>query len=140
MKMYYDHMHTYHISYAVNPGAATAYIRGRRYLPEARGLRGTELKPDYSAPPELFATGVKHHITVIKQDRDLFMRVENPNQAVYCHMTNRDLPVIIEGRIGLRHMFTRSARYANFRVSQPTSHPVAEPVSELFEAELQQLR
>jgi hypothetical protein len=29
------------------------------------------------------------------------------------------LPVISEGRIGLRHMFTRSARYANFRVSVP---------------------
>jgi hypothetical protein len=27
--------------------------------------------------------------------------------------------VIREGRIGLRHMFTRSARYANFRVSVP---------------------
>jgi len=29
------------------------------------------------------------------------------------------LPEISEGRIGLRHMFTRSARYANFRVSVP---------------------
>ena len=47
------------------------------------------------------------------------MRVENPDQVVYCHMTNPDLPVITEGRIGLRHMFTRSARYANFRVSRP---------------------
>ena len=35
------------------------------------------------------------------------------------HMPNTDLPAITEGRIGLRHMFTRSARYANFRVSRP---------------------
>lgn len=120
MKMYFDHMNTYHISYAAHPGTKKAYIRGRRYMPEKRGLKGTELKPDYSTP-KLFATGVKHHITVIKQDRDLYMRVENPDQVAYFHMINPDLPVITEGRIGLRHMFTRSARYANFRVSQPVS-------------------
>lgn len=36
-----------------------------------------------------------------------------------CHMANPDLPGITEGRIGLRHMFTRSARYENFTVSMP---------------------
>jgi hypothetical protein len=118
MSMYFDHMNTYHISYAANPGTEDAYIRGRRYMPERQGLKGTELKPDYSTP-ELFATGVKHSITVIKKDRDLHVRVENPDQVVYCHMTNPDLPVITEGRIGLRHMFTRSARYANLHVSRP---------------------
>ena len=118
MKTYYNHMHTYHISYAAHPGTEKAYIRGRRYIPESQGLKGTELKPDYSTP-KLFATGVKHHITVIKKDRDLYMRVENPDQVVYCHMPNTDLPVITEGRIGLRHMFTRSARYANFKVCRP---------------------
>ena len=118
MKTYYNHMNTYHISYAAHPGTKKAYIRGRRYMPEKQGLKGTELKPDYSTP-NLFATGVKHRITVIKQDRYLYMRVENPDQVAYFHMINPDLPVISEGRIGLRHMFTRSARYANFRVSVP---------------------
>jgi hypothetical protein len=87
-------------------------------MPERQGLKGTALKPDYFTP-KLFATGVKHHITVIKKNRDLHVRVENPDQVVYCHMPNPDLPVITEGRIGLRHMFTRSARYANLRVSRP---------------------
>jgi hypothetical protein len=32
-------------------------------------------------------------------------------------MTNPKLPVITEGRIGLRHMFTRSARYKNIKIS-----------------------
>ena len=128
MKTYYNHMNTYHISYAVGD---KKYIRGRRYIPEKQGLKGTELKPDYFMP-ELFAAGVKHHITVIKKDRDLYMRIENPDQVVYCHMTNPDLPVITEGHIGLRHMFTRSAGYANFRVSRPESG--------VSEAELQQLR
>tara|TARA_B110000037_G_scaffold71041_1_gene85703 strand:+ start:8431 stop:11481 length:3051 start_codon:yes stop_codon:yes gene_type:complete len=128
MKMYYDHMHSYHISYAANPGTKEAYIRGRRYMPERQGLKGTALNPDYSTP-KLFATGVRHHITVIKKDRDLHMRVENTDHVVYCHMTNPDLPVITEGRIGLRHMFTRSARYANLRVSRsvPGGDAGAEP-------------
>ena len=131
MKTYYNHMHAYHISYAAHPGTKKAYIRGRRYMPERQGLKGTELKPDYSAK-DLFATGVKHHITVIKKDRDLHMRIKNPDQVVYCHMTNSDLPVITSGRIGLRHMFTRSARYANFTVSRP--------VSGLSDAEIHRLR
>lgn len=122
MKTYYNHMHAYHISYAVGD---KKYIRGRRYIPDKQGLKGTDLKPDYFTP-ELFATGVKHHITVIKKDRDLYMRVENPDRVVYCHMNNAELPVISEGRIGLRHMFTRSARYANFRVSRPTPKRIAE--------------
>ena len=86
------------------------------YLPHAKGLKETGLEPDY-LPEGLFATGVTHHITVIKKDRDLFMRVENPDQVYHCHLTNRGLPAVTEGRMGLRHMFTRSARYQNFRVS-----------------------
>lgn len=35
------------------------------------------------------------------------------------NLRNPDLPEITEGRIGLRHMFTRAARYGNFRVSVP---------------------
>ncbi len=83
-------------------------------------MKGTALKPDYY-PEGLFATGVKHHITVIKKDRDLFMRIENPDQVYYCHMANPDLPIITEGRIGLRHMFTRSACYNNIRISAATA-------------------
>ncbi len=69
-------------------------------------------KPDYY-PEGLFQPGITHKITVIKKDRDIFIRVQNPEQTYYCHMTNPDLPIVTEGRIGLRHMFTRSARYKN---------------------------
>ncbi len=119
MRTYYDHMNTYHVSYAAfeNSGKeSTSYIRGRRYMPHRSGLKGTELKPDYRFET-LFETGVKHHITVIKRDRDLLLRIENPDEVRYCHLRNAKLPVITEGRIGLRHMFTRLARYRNFRVS-----------------------
>ena len=120
MRTYFDHMHTYHLSFATFPDAenSRSYIRGRRYLPHQAGLNGTELEPD-CFPVGLFETGVSHQITVIKTDRDLFIRVANSDQTYYCHLINAGLPIITEGRIGLRHMFTRSARYANFRVSVP---------------------
>lgn len=122
MQNYFNHMHTYHISYAapldpVEEGR-TAYIRGRRYMPEKGGLKGTDLVPDYFPPKELFAPGVPHRVTVIKRDRDLHMRMESPKLVHYCHFTNEDLPPVTEGRIGIRHMFTRSSLYKNFRVSQ----------------------
>jgi hypothetical protein len=118
MRMYFNHMNTFHISYAAFPNDedTTPYIRGRRYMPNATGLQGTDLKPDYY-PEGLFEPNVPHQITVIKRDKDLFMRIENPEQVYYCHLSNHDLPGIEEGRIGLRHMFTRSARYKDFRVS-----------------------
>ena len=120
MRVYFDHMHTYHISYAAEPGSEKSYIRGRRYMPKMSGLDGTDLKPDYY-PKGLFNTGVPHKITVIKRARDLYMRVENAEQTLYCHLSNPDLPEIKEGRIGLRHMFTRSARYRNICISTPVS-------------------
>ena len=121
MSTYYDNINAYHLSYAAfgNSGNdRSSYIRGRRYMPHSTGLKGTELKPDYHFD-SLFATGVKHHITVIKRDRDIHLRVKNPDGVRYCHLHNAKLPVITDGRIGLRHMFTRSARYRNFRVSTP---------------------
>ncbi len=120
MRMYFDHMNTYHISYAAFPNDenTTQYIRARRYMPNATGLTGSDLEPDYY-PEGLFEPGVPHKITVIKKDREIFMRIRNPDQVYFCHMTNPNLPSVTEGRIGLRHMFTRSSRYKNFRISVP---------------------
>lgn len=120
MRTYYDNMETYHISYAAFPNDAdeTGYIRARRYVPHATGLKGTGLEPDYF-PKGLFEKGVPHRITVIKTERDLYMRIRNAQQTLYCHMQNPDLAPILRGRIGLRHMYTRSARYADFSVSRP---------------------
>ena len=120
MKMYFNHMNTYHISYAAFPNDedTTSYIRARRYMPNKTGLSGSNLKPDYF-PEDLFKQGVPHKITVIKKDRDIYMRIENADQVYYCHMSNTELPPVTEGRIGLRHMFTRSSRYKNIRISVP---------------------
>ena len=132
MATYFDHMHAYHISYAAFPNSGesrVSYIRGRRYLPESKGLKGTELLPDYE-PEGFFAQGVPHHITVIKRGRELHMRVENPKQVGYFHFRNPRLPAITEGRVGLRHMFTRSACYRNFKISRlQDKTPAGEPAT-----------
>ena len=78
------------------------------------------------AEPTLIETRLSETLDYVngKKDRDLHVRVENPDEFVYFHMKNPDLPAITQGRIGLRHMFTRSARYTNFRVWQPRSGKV----------------
>lgn len=121
MKTYFNNMHLYHVSYAAFPLDGidtTAYIRGRRYMPgTGKGLEGTDFTPDYF-PRGLFEPGVPHHITVIKRGTDLLMRIENNQQVYHCKMSNTALPTVTEGRVGLRHMYTRSARYKNFRISE----------------------
>ena len=117
MKLYYDCMNTYHISYAVNE-PSDDYIRSRRYMPHKTGLKGCELKPDYFKTG-LFQPGVPHRITVIKKDRDLFMRISNAEQTRYFHWHNDTLPPITEGRIGLRLMWTRASKIKNFHISTP---------------------
>jgi len=122
MKMYFDHMNTYHVSYAAFGNSredSQGYVRGRRYMPNRTGLKGTEMTPDYFPPENLFAPGVPHQFTVIKTEYDIYLRIKNPEMVYYCHLNNADLPGIEEGRIGLRHMFTRSACYKNFRISVP---------------------
>ena len=122
MKMYFDHMNAVHISYAafpvVNDDPENDYIRGRRYVPETgRGIAGTDYSPDYF-PAGLFATGVPHHISVIKKGQELFLRIKTPEQVYFCHMTNTNFPPVTEGRIGLRLMYTRSALYKNICISR----------------------
>lgn len=121
MGMYFNHMNTYHISYAAYPNSGKVnddYVRARRYMPEAKGLRGTELKPDYFSTG-LFNTGVPHKFTIIKRGNDLTMRVVNDKKTSYFHWRNDKFPPIDSGRIGLRLMFTRSSRIKDFRVSKP---------------------
>jgi hypothetical protein len=118
MSLYFNHMNLYHVSFAAFPNNEdeTSYIRGRRYMPETgRNLAGTDLKPDYY-PEGLFEPGKEHHIIVIKKGCEILMRIENEEQTFFCRMSNPDLPTVTEGRIGLRHMYTRSARYKDFRV------------------------
>ena len=123
MSTYYDNMDTLHISYAAfgvtNENPELDYIRARRYMPLLKqGLAGTALQGEY-LETGLFATGVPHRITVLKAGDALFMHIGNSDGELLCQWHNTSLPPILEGRIGLRHMYTRAARYRDFRVSVP---------------------
>ncbi|WP_048687952.1 DUF1961 family protein [Catenovulum maritimum] len=124
MRHYFDNMNTYHISYAAfgmtNNDADKDYVRARRYMPlDNKGLKGTELAGD-SFGTGLFKTGVPHQITVIKKGTQLWMKVANKTQSKVLMWDTTSHPEITAGRIGLRHMFTRSAIYKNFTVSTLT--------------------
>jgi hypothetical protein len=119
MGTYLNHMHLYHLSYAAFEPKTGQYIRGRRYMPETgRGLEGTELQPEYLYE-EFFKPGEWHRITVIKHDRQLFFRISNERETLYGAMKNPELPPIVGGRVGFRHMWTRSALYRDIRISVP---------------------
>ncbi|HAU36778.1 MAG TPA: hypothetical protein DCX07_03560 [Phycisphaerales bacterium] len=118
MSLYFDHMNAYHVSYAAfdnrNNDPTKDYIRARRYV-AGEGLDGTDLSPDYFRTG-MFATGVPHHLTLIKQGDDLFFEVRNAEKVLLCHWKTNTVPPLNEGRIGLRQMNTRAGRYRDFRV------------------------
>jgi len=122
MSKYFQNMHTYHISYAAfgtqNHDPEEDYVRARRYMPSYSRLRNTDLKPDY-ARTGFFQTGVPHKITIIKKGDELFFHVANHEKQQLFHWKNDHLPPVFEGRIGLRHMYTRGSRYLQFRISKP---------------------
>jgi len=118
MSLYFNHMNLLHISYAAfGPAGEDDYIRARRYMPLAgKGLHGTDLEPDY-LDLGLFRTGETFQITIIKKGTQLMMEIRNEERRQLCHWETSAFPAILEGRMGLRHMWTRSATYRNFRVS-----------------------
>lgn len=120
MKIYYNHMNLLHISYAAfnndNNERGNDYIRARRYLPETeKGLQGTGLVPDYFRTG-FFRPGETCRITVIRHGNDLFMHIREGMEEKICHWDISGFPPLAEGRIGLRQMGSRAARYRNFKV------------------------
>jgi hypothetical protein len=121
MGKYFRNMNLYHISYATgNPfieGNGPDYVRARRYMPDGDTLQGTELTPEY-AGTGVFKPGVTYRFTILKEAREISMKVQGPDETRVFWFKNDNLPAVTHGRIGLRHMFTRSARYKDFRVSE----------------------
>jgi len=42
----------------------------------------------------------------------------NSEKELLCHFITAKFPAITEGKVGLRHMYTRGARYGHFKVSE----------------------
>ncbi len=125
MDVYFNYMNTYHISYAAfpvdNDGTQVDYIRLRRYRPGGTsGLSDTDFPGDVF-DTGLFKTGVAYRVKVILLGTTIEMQVqnmENPQEQKTIKWDASIFPLCREGRVGLRHMYGRSARYKNFTVRQ----------------------
>jgi hypothetical protein len=120
MSIYYEYMNPLHISYAafpmVNTDPENDYIRVRKYpVNDTISFQDMEVEPSFYKTG-LFLAGETYKITVIKTDEVLHFNVEgkDKNRIYSWHLKPGQSPK--EGRIGLRHMFTRSAKYSDVKI------------------------
>ena len=117
MSTYFNNMNTLHISYAAISPNGNKYVRARRYPTGLqRSFKETVVKPSYNNETALFKTDETYAITVIKSSDRLFFKVKGKENMKIFTWNLEDWKPITEGRVGLRHMFTRSARYTNFKI------------------------
>lgn len=119
MSKYYYNMDPLHISYAafpmVNQDASNDYIRIRKYPAVEKKFGETEISPAYFKTG-LFLPFETYQVTVVKTGSKLFFQVTGQDmEKLYTWDLEKDQSPQA-GRIGLRHMFTRSARYSDFKV------------------------
>ncbi|MFC1717318.1 DUF1961 family protein [Candidatus Poribacteria bacterium] len=119
MSTYFQKMNLLHISFAAFGSEETKkdYVRARRY-PVKPDLKFNEIAvlPD-NFDTGLFLPGVLYHFTIIKKGHQLYMKVEGDGLSGLFFWDTSGFPPVTEGRIGLRHMWTRCSRYKDFRVS-----------------------
>ncbi|WP_111709900.1 DUF1961 family protein [Lutibacter citreus] len=122
MSTYIKNMNTYHISYAAfdanKYSKGNDYIRLRRYNPSLKGFEGTFVPGDH-LKTGLFKTNVTYHVEVLKFNNTIEMHIQNKmntDEKLVCKWNVSKFPPCKSGRIGLRHMYTRSARYKNFKI------------------------
>lgn len=120
MSKYWRNMNLIHISYAafpmVNEDPDNDYIRVRRYpATEKIPFNDTEVPPAFERTA-LFLPNVTYKMTWIKTNDQLLLKVEGDDKVRQYSWELTAFDPIIEGRIGLRHMFTRSAQYSDFNV------------------------
>ncbi len=122
MYTYFNNMNLIHISYAAfandDSKNKVDYLRARRYpVLDGKRFSHTQVGKSYD-DSGLFVPGIKYHITIIKKDSFVFMKVAGDGKTKYFQWDFSDHPKITEGRIGLRHMWTRCSKYGNFKVSE----------------------
>ena len=122
MSSYYLNMNTLHISYSTTGPKRANYVSSRRYPAEDRASfgAGTQIHPIYEGV-NLFEPGETYHITVLKEGNQLTFTASKDGQNHLFEWDTSAFPPIMEGRIGLRHMWARSSRYGNFDVYEKTA-------------------
>ena len=119
MKSYFLNMNALHISYATTGPKRSHYVAARRYpaKDQASFMNGTMIQPAYE-DIDLFETGDTYHITVLKEGKELSFMAERDGKTHTFEWDTSAFQPVTGGRIGLRHMWARSSRYENFRISQ----------------------
>lgn len=118
MRTYFENMNALHISYAAfgNAGDGTYYVRARRYpKPNNESFKVTVVNPSYDQEGYI-KSGQTYHITAIKSEGKLFFKMESKDGEELFTWDLSGIEPITQGRVGLRHMYTRSARYKNFKI------------------------
>ena len=137
MSKYWKNMNLIHISYAafptVNDDPGNDYIRVRRYpATENIPFRETEVPPAFERTG-LFLPDVTYKMTWIKTNEQLMLRVTGNGETREYNWDLTAFPPVTEGRIGLRHMYTRSARYSDFKVyTRKGQYELENPISETY--------
>ena len=111
-------MNAIQISFAAfgNQGDGTFYVRARRYpKPNNKSFEVTKVAPSYDQKG-FFKTGQSYHVTAIKSGNQLFFKMESVDGEELFSWDLSNVAPISQGRIGLRHMYARSAIYKNFKL------------------------
>ncbi len=123
MRVYFNNMKALHVSYAaydMKDDIGSEYIHARQY-PTGAGRSfvatgfGDRIKVD-----RLIEPGKTYRVTILKiGDKLLFSSKEKGTGERKSFLWDAsDRETLDRGRIGLRHMWTRSARYESFTVSE----------------------
>ncbi|WP_162143053.1 DUF1961 family protein [Pedobacter glucosidilyticus] len=120
MSSYFKYMNALHISYAAYDDdlpKGQDYIRLRKYpvTPKANFSKTTEIAPSYF-DTGLFVPGKEYQITIIKKANYFYFHVKGDGKEKLYSWDISSALNIKEGRVGLRHMYTRAALYKNFKI------------------------
>jgi len=121
MKTYFNNMKALHISYSSfendNNNPEKDYIRVRQYpVVKGQNFNTTTEIPNAFFETGLFKTGETYKITVIKTNEKLYFKVTGKDTSKLFSWNLQNHPELIEGRIGLRQMATRSALYKDISI------------------------
>jgi hypothetical protein len=117
MSEYYLNMRALQISYATTGPRRAHYVSARHY--PASSIESfpteTQLLPLYE-DVMLFEPGVSYSITAVKEDGQLSFTVSGDSVDRRFVWDTTGFPPVAAGRVGLRHMWARSARYSDLKV------------------------
>ncbi|MBA0885468.1 DUF1961 family protein [Flavobacterium undicola] len=121
MKTYFTNMKALHISYSSfendNNDSKKDYVRVRQYpVVKGQNFNTTTEIPNAYFETGLFKTGETYKITIIKTNEKLYFKVVGKNSSKLFCWDLKNQPSLLEGRIGLRQMATRSAVYKDISV------------------------